>query len=372
MSGPAAHPPKRPGVLFVSANGIGQGHLTRQLAVARHLTHRQPFFLTMSYSARIVRDFGLPVQFVPHHGLTGEDPAEWNAGFCEEIATVVHHAGIDTIVYDVNFVFDGVVEFLRSHAYLNAVWIRRAMWPEHHAAYLGAAVHFQTVVEPEDLAEVYDTGPTVAFRDSVIRVPPVLLVSPDERLDRQEARKALSLPDTGLIVMVEIAGANTPEFAAMRLRVLSLLLAQPEVHILEVASELADAAFDRAALSPRHSVRKIHPSFRYSKAWDAAIVRAGYNTYHENLLGQVPTVFVPNEAPDMDGQLERARFAFDNGCALMTRLGDTEGSTAAVLRQILEPGTRQQLVERCATLAGSAPDRSEGGRRIAAIIDHLA
>ena len=42
-------------IVFVSSNGIGLGHLTRQLAVAERLAAGwHPLFVTMSYAAGLV------------------------------------------------------------------------------------------------------------------------------------------------------------------------------------------------------------------------------------------------------------------------------------------------------------------------------
>jgi len=88
---------QRPGaVLFISANGIGQGHLTRQLAIARRLSHRPAVFLTMSYSAGIARDMGFPLHFLPHHNLTGEEPAAWNHRLAEEIELLLENISAST------------------------------------------------------------------------------------------------------------------------------------------------------------------------------------------------------------------------------------------------------------------------------------
>ena len=42
---------------------------------------------------------------------------------------------------------------------------------------------------------------------------------------------------------------------------------------------------------------------------ERAIAAAGYNTFHEQVLGAIPTLFVPNEADEMDLQASRARWA---------------------------------------------------------------
>lgn len=339
------------GVLFVSANGIGQGHLTRQLAVARRLKQRPAAFLTMSYSAAIVRDMGFPVHFVPHHGLTGEEPIAWNERLADEIALLLDAYHATTLVYDVNFVFDGVIDVLRRRANLQAVWLRRGLWPAHHAHYIGAGAHFPIIIEPADFAGERDTGPTATDRAKTRPVPPMLLIDPDERLERAAARKALGLPAEALVVLIDLSRAANPDFLGFHVRLLDMLLARPDLHVVELQSPLT------ASGAPRHPARHhrvtLHPAFTHSRAFDAAIVRAGYNTFHENLAGGIATLFVPDESPDMDRQIDRARWAQERGAALMHRITDDETHLSAALDRLLSAEGRASLAAATATLAGA-------------------
>ncbi len=348
-SSPSSHRPDA--VLFVSANGIGQGHLTRQLAVARRLKHRPAAFLTMSYSAGIVRDMGFPVHFVPHHALSGEEPGAWNAGLAAEIELLLDAYHVTTLIYDVNFVFDGIIEVLRNNAKLQAVWIRRAMWPSHHASYIGAGVHFPIIIEPDDYAAALDAGPTTTDRAKTTLVPPMLLIDPSERLERGAAREALGLPQEGFVVLVDLSRSSNPDLTHLHGRLLDDLLARPDVHIVELKSPLT------GNVAPRHPTRHrlvtLHPAYAHSRAFDAAIVRAGYNTFHEHIAGGIPTLFVPDESPDMDRQVDRARWAEERGAALMHRLDDGEAGLSAAIDRLLSADARAALTAACAAIAGA-------------------
>ncbi|MGJ7038699.1 SAM-dependent methyltransferase [Shinella sp. BE166] len=348
-SAPSPHRPDA--VLFVSANGIGQGHLTRQLAVARRLKHRPAAFLTMSYSAGIVRDMGFPVHFVPHHGLSGEEPGAWNARLAAEIELLLDAYHVTTLIYDVNFVFDGIIEVLRNNAKLQAVWIRRAMWPSHHASYIGAGVHFPIIIEPDDYAAALDTGPTTTDRAKTTLVPPMLLIDPSERLERGAARQALGLPQEGFVVLVDLSRSSNPDLTHLHGRLLDDLLARPDIHIVELKSPLT------GNVAPRHPTRHrlvtLHPAYAHSRAFDAAIVRAGYNTFHEHIVGGIPTLFVPDESPDMDRQVDRARWAQERGAALMHRLGDGEVGLSAAIDRLLSADARAALTAACVAITGA-------------------
>ena len=367
LANPSAQAAKQPAVLFVSANGVGRGHLTRQLAIARRLTKRRPVFLTMSYAARLVAKEGHLVQFTPHHKATGEDPERWHELLAHEIETMLDRTGADMLVYDVNFVFDGVIEVLRRRPSLRSIWVRRAMWPEHHRAYLGAGVHFDHIVEPGDLAEELDRGPTVGERDAVMRVPPVLMTEPSERMTRNAAREALDLAPDATVVMLDLMQTSIEAHGRLRDTILSVLQDRPGLVVLELEPALADTSL--ASRWPGHRIVGLDDAYRHSLAWDAAILRCGYNSFHESLAGAVPSLFVPNTQPDMDDQAARARWARENGLALDLTADSDGPAVKAALTMLLDPQWRMAVVERMRRLQFEGAAWMNGADVIASLID---
>ena len=59
-------------VLFVTSNGTGLGHLTRSMAIARRLrSGLEPFFITFSAGAPVVREQGFPVEYIASYDRPG-------------------------------------------------------------------------------------------------------------------------------------------------------------------------------------------------------------------------------------------------------------------------------------------------------------
>lgn len=356
---------RRPAALFVSANGVGRGHISRQLAIASRLSQRSAFFLTMSYAARMIAANGFPFQFVPHHDATGEPEPEWHANLAREIELALNMSGADTLVYDVNFVFDGVIDVLRARKPLKSLWIRRAMWPEIHRSYIGAGIHFSTIIEPGDLAEALDEGPTVSDRASVERVPPVLVINPNERLSREQARDALALPRDRTLIMVDLVSTRIDTYVRMRERVLQDLLGRPNTCVVEL--EPMQKTIGTVTSSDRHRIIRVDGAFRYSAAWDAAVTRCGYNIFHEHILGTVPSIFVPNDAPDMDRQSVRSRWAEENGCGASLAVEPDASQLRSKLNLIFDKAWRERVVSACARLRSDG--WQNGAEAIARIID---
>ena len=70
------------------------------------------------------------------------------------------------------------------------------------------------------------------------------------------------------------------------------------------------------------AVLRRFPLSRYVRAFDASIGAVGYNSFHEAVQAGLPSIFVPNESPQQDDQLARARFAERRGLGYCVRTGE--------------------------------------------------
>jgi glycosyltransferase involved in cell wall biosynthesis len=333
-------------VLFVSSNGIGIGHLTRQMAVARRLPlWLRPVFFTLSRAAGLARENGYLVEHTAFHRTYAASPERWNAIFAEELheALLFHRPAL--LVFDGNVPYDGLLDAMAMVPELRRIWIRRAMWREHHGGVLDRAAGFDAVVEPGELAGEEDTGPTRAVRDGVHLADPVLMLRPVERLPRAEARAALAIDGPRLVVALQLGGGNNFDFAPIRHALLTHLAGREDVEVIELRSPVAEGE-ETPLIGPGHRTLRLYPAFRYSTAFDVMVSAAGYNSFHESILGAVPTLFVPNEAEEMDRQAARARYADRTGLGRFLSPRDIY-SAGARLDEILDWRTRAEIKERC-------------------------
>lgn len=366
-SRPAAPPPavprRRPRALMVTSNGVGLGHLTRQLAIADAAsTALETRFLTLSGGADLVSRAGYPMEYRPFHRLTGANTDAWNRALLEEINDVLAFFSPDILVFDGNHPYDGLRRALSLRPWLKSVWVRRGFWAPRHAAALKHAAVFSAVLEPGDIAERWDTGPTAARKAGVFRTDPIVRGAPDERLPRAAARRALDLPAAGLAVGVSIGAGANYDYNPLRDALIDGMTRLGAEAIVEFVSPLSPS---QDAEDPRVIRRDAYPIFPFSRAFDFMISGCGYNSFHEAMYGGVPTIFCPNEAEEMDLQVERARYAAAAGAALVVRRADSLGVHHA-LRRMLDPATRARLGSRARALAGGS------GARAAArfVIDH--
>jgi hypothetical protein len=108
----------------------------------------------------------------------------------------------------------------------------------------------------------------------------------------------------------------------------------------------------------------VYPLVAYLDAFDAAVSASGYNAVHELLPAAVPTLFVPSPRSVTDDQVARARWAADNGYALVAEADDLN-ATGKAIEDLLTDATRDRLSSRCATLGIPAG----AGETVASILE---
>jgi UDP:flavonoid glycosyltransferase YjiC (YdhE family) len=337
-------------VMFVSSNGVGLGHLTRQMAVARRLpASMTPIFFTLSRAASLVRDAGYLVEHAMFHRYAQTDPNLWNPVFAEELAEALLFHKPAALVFDGNVPYSGLLQAMATRPDMKSIWIRRAMWRHHHKNVLPRADKFDAIVEPGELAGADDDGPTAATRRSVLLADPVIMIRPEDRLPREEARRALGVNDGKLLVAFQVGSGNNFDFGPIRHALLTALVARRDVEVIEIVSPITERAEPLERFAESHRIVSLFPSFRLSNAFDCAVSAAGYNSFHENVLGGVPTLFVPNEAEEMDKQATRAQFADRNNLARWISARDIY-ATRDKTEELLDPDVRAGIREACANL----------------------
>jgi hypothetical protein len=100
-------------------------------------------------------------------------------------------------------------------------------------------------------------------------------------------------------------------------------------------------------------------------AFDGAIAATGYNSVHELLPAQIPTVLISN-IRGTDDQDARAKWCHDHGYALRADHANLADITATVAK-LSDPAVRQRLQSTCAELSNT-----RGGSEIAQILLNLA
>lgn len=354
-------------VVLATSNGVGMGHLTRQLSVAlAGSATLDVTLLSLSGAlptvARAAADGRLPgaerVRF--EHCASRTSPWQgrgaslvawrtaWDAYFADRLRALVAETGARVVAYDGVVPYAGLLAARRSLPGTAFAWVRRGLWQDGvGAAWLARASCFDQVVEPGDVAGQH--GPTVGERD-VLRTAPVSLTAHLPPAGRAEARASLGLdPDRPALLLSPGSGAYADVSTLVR-RVVALLGARGphwQVAVTRQAIARHDGVGDTAAGPRVVTLQGVYPLSRSLAAFDAAVGAAGYNTVHEHAAVGLPTLLVPSTAHETDDQVHRARALAAAGAALVA---EDDAALDAGVERLLDPGVRADLAAACARL----------------------
>ncbi len=365
VSRPAAASARAVRVMFFTSNGVGLGHLSRCLAMARRLPAGiEPVFVSLSQAVHLVRELGYPCEHLPFHAQQRLDESVWNRALRRSLVEILAAWRARVVVFDGNMPYGGLLAALADRADGWLVWSRRGLWRDGSGAVaLEREAAFDMVLEPGELAGAWDRGPTARSRERTRLVAPLRLLDDQEALPRALAREALRLPQDASVVLLQLGSGNNFDFRSVAHRCAALLAGRPDLVVVAVDSPITDVPL---AL-PRHVLRRrAFPLARYLAAFDAAVSAVGYNAFHELLFAGVPALLIPNENPMMDDQLLRARYAARRGLALHLRAHELHDLPEA-LDALLDPQRQAELRRNLAGL-----DRTNGAAEAARLISELA
>ncbi|MDQ3572738.1 MAG: hypothetical protein M3383_07765 [Actinomycetota bacterium] len=334
-------------ILFVTSNGTGLGHLTRSMAIARRLpASLEPFFITFSAGAPVVRGQGFPVEYVASYDRPGAgNDLSWTFRARGRLRQCVGEIDPRVVVFDGTHPYERLLPALRTTG-APLVWCRRAMWrADADTAPLHRTHLFDHVLEPGELDTAADRGPTAARRGEVTGVDPIVLLDPEDLLDRAGACRELGLDPARRNVLVQLGQGDGVQEATRRC--LSHLAGVPGVQAAALSSTLRGLG-----ATPEAVVRidATYPIARYLAAFDASVAAAGYNVLHELVAMRVPALFVPIER-QTDDQAARANAAGARGVGVAAK-GPDDPALEALLDELV--GAEGQARMRTA-LAAVAP-----------------
>ncbi|PDT81701.1 glycosyltransferase [Sinorhizobium sp. BJ1] len=315
---PPRHMGERRRILFVATNGIGLGHITRLMAVAERMSDDvDPIFFTRSAGAALVFARGHAIDYIPCGLAMGVTDTSWNRAYAQELLSAVEAFDVSAVVFDGNRPFPGLVAVAESRRDLAWIWIRRALWRVDHEFSADAQDTFDMVIEPGEFAHDEDHGPT---RDlpGAVAVPPLLLLDPGTGSPRSEAAAKLGVDPDRFTVAVQLGSQRNFDFAGLP-ELIFAGLARRDVQTVQILNPLAKPFKEDGSRVPR---RSLYPLAEYFSGIDLLVTNAGYNSFHESIFGGIPSIFVPNEAPEMDDQHLRAVYAQSAGLGLCLRYSE--------------------------------------------------
>jgi hypothetical protein len=334
---------KRPErLLVITSNGVGVGHLSRQIAIAKaQPLGVQSSFFSLSKGVRFAQAAGFVAEHRAFHRQIGADPTRWNNWFYHELTEALAFYRPDGVVFDGNMPYQGMLDAMADMGGLAKIWVRRGMWrnPNKIAEKRGHA--FDAIIEPDEIASPEGRGFEPAGNAVIQRVPIIVSLAPEDCFSRGVARRLLELPQDCEVALMQLGAGSNFDLTMARDIALEKLFSDPKRHVVELVSPAG--ASPEAALNQRHHLISEYPAFKFHRAFDFSISGCGYNSFNEMIVGKVPTVFVPNTASEMDLQERRAAYAAHCGWSLTARADDPYGLSHAISQIAGSPDKQASL-----------------------------
>ena len=357
----------KPTIILATSNGIGMGHLARATAVAKELKGvARPILVSVAGGiAEIPSTTGIPCEYIPGKTRRWMPAHRWDRYFRDRLIAIADETGASVISFDGVVPYPGFIATKLKRPDLTIVWVRRGLWQKN---LLRFALPFQSrlvdlIIEPGDIARSYDHGPTSHRKDATL-TSPVSLYSKTRALSREDARKELGLDANRPAVLIQLGTGDSDMNEKMNAALTGLVGWQG----LQVVLTKNPVDAQGASLVPDGldiKVQRYFPLADVLAAFDGAIAATGYNSVHELLPAQIPTVLISN-IRGTDDQDARAKWCHDHGYALRADHANLADITATVAK-LSDAAVRQSLQSKCAELSNT-----EGGREIAQILLSLA
>jgi UDP:flavonoid glycosyltransferase YjiC (YdhE family) len=351
-------------VLFVSSNGVGLGHLTRLMAIARRLERSEPVFLTMSQAFQVVERSGWPVSYLPFHAVADCDVADWNRWLRFEVEQILSRRPlIRTIVFDGSNPYSGLLSAFATTD-IRKVWVQRGMWKKGHMnlEHVRRGRLFDLIIEPGDVAESLAAENVDSPAFDKVRTDPIWLLDPDELLSRGDARAALGMTEGTRTCLVQLGSGTNRDNVSLLKTIIPALKRQGITPF--IAEWLMGSEVPR--IWPGVVYLRVFPLAKYFNAFDFCISAAGYNSFHELIGFALPTVFIANEHHMMDDQAARARFAMENDAAIWMK-EDAVQEIETAIELIMREDVRAMM-----KTASTALAPRNGASEAARIVDVLS
>lgn len=333
-------------LLCVAANGVGVGHLTRLLAIARRTTG-PVVFATHAPAVGVVAQFGYPVEYIPSPAAVGGDIDLWDAWFKVHLDHLLDAWDPAVVAFDGNHPTPGLIAAVAARRDCRLAWVRRGMWGQTTSPWMANARWCDLVIEPGEMAAERDRGITAQRRPEALQVEPILLLDPSDLPDRRQAAAHLGLNPARPAVLIQLGSGHNRDLLSLLDQIVAVLSEVPGLQI--AVAEWVNGSVP-LTLWPQVTLLRGFPIAQFARAFDFCISAAGYNAFHEAIAFGLPTIFVANRHPTMDDQHGRARFAQDNAAAF--ELSETDLSDLPdLVRILMQDKARAFLAENCARIA---------------------
>ena len=318
-------------VLFYTVNGLGLGHLTRCLAIARQLKKQNPslvpLFFTSSEGSNLLYQEGFAYYKVPSKTIARETKLlkrNLAISYSEMLTSLVNTYRPVALVVD-TFPL-GAMNDLLSVLGLPLKWKKFFIHREQmnmDKNKIETQNFYDYIIAPHSKGSTKIPVPT-SKKEDLFWSNEILIREKSELQSRKEIRKNLGVEEDENLLLINLGGGGDMTTTENYKQIFDLilnsssLLRQKKIRLfipkppLNSTNELKEVF---SKLPPSTLSFSHFPLMELMPAVDFAISATGYNTFHELLACKIPTIFIP-KVRGYDDQYGRAKRAFDAKTAL--------------------------------------------------------
>ena len=300
-------------VVMFPTNGVGFGHFTRMLALAKRMKMDDPnleviFFTTMP-TLHLLKPYGIPAHHIsgPKY-FQGVDSNEWNALLEEELTLCFETHKPSMFIFDGAFPYRGMLRAIEGRGALNKIWMRRGMFRKGARIPVDSIQYFDAIVRPGDAIDEQEEE--LEHGVKLITCPPIVLLDDSDLLPRDKVRFRLGIPQQSRVVYVQLGAGQINDITSEIRITLDEILKHEEIHVV-LGESMIGSRID--VQLPNVHVLRDYPNSQYFRGFDAVVQAGGYNSFHETRAFGLPALFYPNLETGMDDQLARCMVAEAEG-----------------------------------------------------------
>lgn len=300
-------------VVMFPTNGVGFGHFTRMLALAKRMKMDDPnleviFFTTMP-TLHLLKPYGIPAHHIsgPKY-FQGVDSNEWNALLEEELTLCFETHKPSMFIFDGAFPYRGMLRAIEGRGDLNKIWMRRGMFRKGARIPVDSIQYFDAIVRPGDAIDEQEEE--LEHGVKLITCPPIVLLDDSDLLPRDKVRFRLGIPQQSRVVYVQLGAGQINDITSEIRITLDEILKHEEIHVV-LGESMIGSRID--VQLPNVHVLRDYPNSQYFRGFDAVVQAGGYNSFHETRAFGLPALFYPNLETGMDDQLARCMVAEAEG-----------------------------------------------------------
>ena len=330
-------------IVMFPTNGVGFGHFTRMLAVAKRMkkidSSLEIIFFTTMPTLHLLKPYGIAA-----HHISGpkyfENLAtnEWNTLLEEELSLCLDIHRPKQFIFDGAYPYRGMLRAI-EHREINKIWIRRGMFRKGSTNIpVDSIEHFDILVRPGDSKPIDRTNEQ-QYNIEKVDCNPIILADSSELYPKEHLRNRLGIPLDSTVVYIQL-GAGEINNIESDLELSVRLCLEHESTFVVIGESMIGNPSNIAG--ERIRILRDYPNSLYFNSFDFAIMAGGYNSYHEAIAFQLPTICIPNKNTGMDDQVARAKIASDVG-AMMVIDQVNEKTVKTAINQMLNKEYRNSL-----------------------------